>query len=304
MQRARTFGFGSLFPSSRRKTRPASSKPESSNRPRNVYAEPLEERLMMALSKAGGGSGYSGCLSTNPTIRQQQLICDPNEPASGSTSVSYNPSLVTLAALEYGPGYGPRVIQDGEFFDVIQGYVEVAGNQGTFLQRIESFLDAPQGPETGYVQVYFQQTEGQPGQMTPPETNYIDEIAGVEGVDTHALYFDPVESADVITIDSQRTFAAAAAAAAPWLRGVPSYTIFPAFAGSHGNNAEDFMITQDGLRLGPADLSSATVTTNSGPQITSLTTSAGTLGTAASEGQAVSLAGQFFNLDGSDANNA
>ena len=37
----------------------------------------MEERVLMALAKAAGGSGVSCNLSTNPTIRQQQLICDP-----------------------------------------------------------------------------------------------------------------------------------------------------------------------------------------------------------------------------------
>src|SRR5687767_5684062 len=129
-------------------------------RSRVVFTEPLEERLLMALAKAGGGSGYSGCLSTNPTIRQQQLICDPDEPRSGSTSVLYDASLVTLAELEYGPGYGPRIIEDGEFTDFVQGYVQVFDGETTSLQRIESFLDAPAGIETGYIQVWFQQNEG------------------------------------------------------------------------------------------------------------------------------------------------
>ena len=201
----------------------------------------------MALAKASGGSGYSGCLSTNPTIRQQQLICDPDEPVEGSTSVSYNPTLVTLAGLEYGPGYGPRLVEDGEFSQFIQGYVEVAGIEGTFLQRIESFLDSPQGIETGYVQVYFELSDGEVGQIAPPEENFIDEIAGVEGVDTHALYFAPVEEdpGDIITIDSHQNFALAAA----WDRVVPSYTIFAAEESTHAGNAEDFMITLDGGRI-------------------------------------------------------
>ena len=78
-------------------------------------AEPLEERLLMALSKAGGGSGLSGTLSTNPTIRQQQLICDPDPPDVGSTSVMYNPAMSLLAGITDGPGYGPPATGPGGY---------------------------------------------------------------------------------------------------------------------------------------------------------------------------------------------
>src|SRR5690349_21521596 len=101
--------------------------------------EPLEERLMMALCKAGGGSGYSGTLSTNPTIRQQQLICDPAEPARGSTSVLYDASKVSLIGYQYGPGYGPMPLP---IEGTITGYVEVQASPTTRrLQLIQSFLD-------------------------------------------------------------------------------------------------------------------------------------------------------------------
>src|SRR5215218_1592551 len=59
-------------------------------------AEPLEERVLFALAAATGGSGYSADLSSNATIRQQQLICDPIEPKAGSTSVQYDPKVVRL----------------------------------------------------------------------------------------------------------------------------------------------------------------------------------------------------------------
>src|SRR6478672_6506612 len=65
----------------------------------------LEDRILFALAKASGGSGYSASLSTNSVIRQQQLICDPAEPIAGSTSVLYDASKVTLTGLIPGPGY-------------------------------------------------------------------------------------------------------------------------------------------------------------------------------------------------------
>src|SRR5687768_9320761 len=68
-------------------------------------AEPLEERLLMALARASGGSGYSGQLSNNAALRRQQLTCDPDEPQRGSTSVLYDSKLVTLSGIVPGPGY-------------------------------------------------------------------------------------------------------------------------------------------------------------------------------------------------------
>ena len=106
-----------LFPFSRRSNRAS----------RGVCAEPLEERVLMALAKATGGSGCSANLSTNPTIRQQQLICDPasalvaaddqgSAPLQGSTSVSYDPLQVTLLDARPGPGTAERPIRclDGQ----------------------------------------------------------------------------------------------------------------------------------------------------------------------------------------------
>ena len=52
---------------------------------RPSICESLEHRRLFAMAKATGGSGYSGTLSTNAVVRQQQLICDPVEPVAGST---------------------------------------------------------------------------------------------------------------------------------------------------------------------------------------------------------------------------
>src|SRR5438128_3974701 len=112
---------------------------------RGCVAEPLEERLLMALAKAAGGSGYSGTLSTNSVIRQQQLICDPAEPLEGSTSVQYEADKVTLRGMVYGPGYIPLVN--------LTGAVGIEANGKRQLQSLPSFLDRPLGTETGYVQV-------------------------------------------------------------------------------------------------------------------------------------------------------
>src|SRR5437868_5765820 len=95
---------------------------------RACLAEPLEERLLFAMAKAAGGSGYSANLSKNAVIRQQQLICDPAEPVQGSTSVQYEADKVTLSAFAYGPGYGP--------LGNLTGVVEVEKDGKRSLQNI------------------------------------------------------------------------------------------------------------------------------------------------------------------------
>ena len=106
-----------------------------------------------ALAKASGGSGYSGKLSSNKTVRKQQLICDPatngpsalanGAPKVGSTSVNYDPGIVSLAGLAMSTGYAGS------------GVVEVTDGEATFLQDIQSFLEEPAGRETGYAQVFY-----------------------------------------------------------------------------------------------------------------------------------------------------
>src|SRR5690349_9530467 len=154
--------------------RPESIPDSSALRPSQVaracLAEPLEERLLFAMAKAAGGSGYSANLSTNPVIRQQQLICDPAEPVQGSTSVQYEADKVTLSAFAYGPGYGPLGNQTG--------LVEVEKDGKRFLQNISAFLDAPAGKETGFAQVFYQQF-GQTGQITPQRTLTVVDDTGV-----------------------------------------------------------------------------------------------------------------------------
>ena len=199
--------------------------------PAACVAENLEERVLMALAKAAGGSGYSANLSTNPTIRQQQLICDPDEPAAGSTSVLYDAGIVTLRGASPGPGY-----------ENLDGVVEVRDPTGgrTFLQRLVDFLRQPAGLETGFVQLQYTLT-GEAGQMQPQQGFTVIDDGGVDGVDTHALTFallkDTPLDADV------------------------RYTVFAAPAGSHSDNKGDFLMLNDGTGrvLGPADLSPAHV---------------------------------------------
>jgi hypothetical protein len=184
-----------------------------------------------ALARRAGGSGYSGQLSSNRAIRKQQLTCDPEDPLSGSTSTLYNPAVVTLSDLFFGPGYTGS------------GVVEVDIGDGVhLLQDIKSFVVAPRGAETGYAQVFYSQGQvpTPTGQIAPPRGYFINDTDGVAGVDTHAFEFTYLDVADT-------TFA--------------EYTIFAANLGERrGGNSEDFLVGRDDqgtFRLGPADLSSA-----------------------------------------------
>jgi hypothetical protein len=192
---------------------------------RACVAEPLEERVLMAMAHAAGGSGYSANLSKNSVIRQQQLICDPAEPVQGSTSVQYEADKVTLRAFAYGPGYGPLGNQ--------VGLVEVEQPDGKrLLQNVNAFLDAPAGKETGYAQVFYE-LKGQAGQITPQRTFTVVDDTGVEGVDTHTFLFEllPAVQDDVVT----------------------RYIVY-ADAGTRSGNPPDFLMTPDGKRLESAEL--------------------------------------------------
>src|SRR5688500_13849303 len=148
-----------------------------------------------ALARASGGSGYSGQLSSNRAIRRQQLTCDPDDPLSGSTSTLYDPNVVTLSSLFFGPGYTGR------------GVVEVDVGEGRVLQDIGSFLEEPRGRETGYVQVFYNQF-GMPtgntslmalaltGQIPVQEGYFVNDTDGVKGVDTHAFEFTYLDVPD------------------------------------------------------------------------------------------------------------
>lgn len=170
-----------------------------------------------------GGSGYSGTLSTNSTLRQQQLNCDPDDPLVGSTSVEYDPAVSHLIGFGLGPGYsGGAFVEVRQFNDNTQTFVNV-------FQPINAFLASPAGSETGYVQTFYTQV-GDTGQITLGENYTVVDNAGPEGVDTHFLQF-----ADALPdgpTESGLTFDTAI------------YRVF-ADRGTHGGNPSDFMLAQD-----------------------------------------------------------
>jgi len=187
------------------------------------------------LAKLSGGSGYSASLSKNLALRHQQLIVDPAEaPTSGSASVTYNPCVVSLSGLEFGPGYtGQGFVEEEKTCD---------HKTRTFLQNINSFLVCPQGKQTGYAQVSFT-LSGTPGTMSPQTGFTTESSAGVSGVDTHSLMFT-------------------------YLPGVPDttvaqYTIYADTGKRASGNKADSLTgigpTGAKFTLGPSQLSSATV---------------------------------------------
>ena len=146
-----------------------------------ALAAPSDARA--ALAVASGGSGTSGVLSSNHTIRKHQLLCDPNDPASGSYSVGYDPSLVhyDVGSLTSVPG-----------FTVTTAYIELnTGTTSAPKPMLFPIANPPYYyPETGYIQVFFQadpKTDYQPP-APPAGYNQID-AAGVKGEETHGLTF-------------------------------------------------------------------------------------------------------------------
>jgi hypothetical protein len=182
-----------------------------------------------ALAKKLGGSGFSGHLSSNKAIRKQQLICDPDEPTDGSTSVQYDPNIVSLSGLIFGPGYTGRAV------------VEVRNGEALQLQDVNSFLKSPAGIQTGYAQIFY--TDGTQGgggvqvqrlaaaapplhgQLTQPKNYLTVDDKGPLGVDTNALFFN-------------------------YLRTVPDsavavYTIYADAGGRPSGNSADFLTGVD-----------------------------------------------------------
>jgi hypothetical protein len=163
-----------------------------------AVALPADTWAALARRRVGGTApvaSYSATLSRNPTIRRQQLICDPPEPIRGSTSVEYEADKVNLVGFAYGPGYGPLAVDERP----VQGYVEVEAATERFFQDIDEFLTDPAGRETGYAQVLYSLT-GQAGQIAPDGV-VLDEDYGLgdigEGVDTHQFFFEEVEGAQL-----------------------------------------------------------------------------------------------------------
>ncbi len=214
-----------------------------------------------ALAAALGGAGFSGSLSSNSTLARQQLICDPDAPDIGSTSVTYNPSVSLFLEIQNGPGYGAP---NGGSYPLGGGYVELTKSGTTYLQPIGPYLnllteagrkggpgfngtEATYGFETGYLQIFFQKI-GTPGSASIAPGYTLEAVnggSGVQGVDTFSLFFE---------------------AANPSLTQMASYNIFAAAANTHSGNVADFMqvtgssgYTMDNTQIAPASMNGAMV---------------------------------------------
>jgi hypothetical protein len=202
-----------------------------------------------SLAALAGGSGTSGVLSSNPTIRKQQLLCDPLNPSAGSYSVKYDPGLVSYDFGSLTPVTG---------YTITSAYISRDfGTPGAPKPQLvdintTAFLDVP---ESGYIQVFFQENSGvgyQPP-STPPGYTIVDS-RGVKGNETHFLTFS-------------------------YLAGVPdtttaTYTVFADQGGrplsSGGTSPADFLKDANGNTVSFNQIAPATVSGNLVPEPASL----------------------------------
>ena len=201
-----------------------------------VATEALESRILFALAALTGG--LSANLSSNPTIRKQQLLCDPATPSSatpaaplgGAISVSYDPTKVTLVDVEPAAGY---TIDDNASHILVT-------SEGTFPEHLGQFLsevsDGPL-PEAGKVDIYFSLGgTGSPGQ-TPVASGYSEmQEAGPIGYDDCILTFQLLSG---VSNDA------------------PKYTVFADPNAISGT--PDFLTAADGHTITAANITPATV---------------------------------------------
>jgi hypothetical protein len=127
-----------------------------------VAAEPA---CHAALATLAGRKRFTAKLSSNPAIRRQQLIVDPEGILGGSASVAYDPRVVRLVDVD-----------DPADFEVTGGFVGVVPDPSKLvvdpgLVSLGAFFGRPPEPtfgrgrppgsagspgdETGFVQVFF-----------------------------------------------------------------------------------------------------------------------------------------------------
>ena len=147
------------------------------------------------------GSRYGGKLSSNKSIRTQQLTADPVSVLRGSTSTTYDPNVVSLSDVYSLPG-----------FDITNIFVEVSfGERGPSLISFGEFKET-NFPQTGYLQVFYQastyyEESSSAFLMGEPQGNVVVDTDGeTEGDDTHEMIFDYIAE-DENTIAKYRLYA-------------------------------------------------------------------------------------------------
>jgi len=151
--------------------------------------------------------------------QKYQVICDPAEPLSGSTSILYDTygadelgaPRVSLSGLMPGPGYRVQGLVEVEVFGSELPSLSATtqpGRQRVF-QPLNEFLRKPAGFETGYAQVEFVKITGQNSGRMAPENGYtlIAEQGVVpDGVDTHSFFFESSINPDSLTENEKIEF--------------------------------------------------------------------------------------------------
>ena len=167
--------------------------------------------VQAAAQKALGGSGYSGTLSSNPSIRQQQLLCDPpGTLLGGSMTTQYDTNVVTFAGSQNENGYTNSlfvavepIINIGAVSDIPQGSTGSPEwvSEAMYLALPSSFV------ELGFVQDFFQSTvNSTSGHAMPPPGFTTVGAGGPSGTDTFGLLFNYLPAIQDSTVASYTNF--------------------------------------------------------------------------------------------------
>jgi hypothetical protein len=147
------------------------------------------------------GSRYGGTLSSNTTIRTQQLTADPVTVLRGSTSTEYDPSVVRLQNVFAEEGFIVTEAYVGVRFD---GETEDLVSLGQFLEGLDFEYE-----ETGYLQVFYQRAgESQVSALLTMDEGYTVVARGGEtaGDNTHTMQFRYIAEDDT-TVAKYRLYA-------------------------------------------------------------------------------------------------
>lgn len=150
------------------------------------------------------GSRYGGTLSSNSSIRTQQLTADPVTVLRGSTSTEYDPSVVRLNNVFALDGFFVNSVYVAVTFD--GGETEQLITLGQFIEGLGIAFQ-----ETGYLQVFYQREEGQgfeiPFEESPNDGYVVVDTGGeIHGDLTHSMLFNYIAE-DLGTIARYRLYA-------------------------------------------------------------------------------------------------